>query len=225
MPSPNRGPRPGVIFDLDGTLVDTTYLHVLAWSRSLHDAGEQAAMASIHRLIGMSSERVTADLVGRPDDQVSEGHGRHFRRLLDDVRASRGAAELLSEVHRLGAAVVVATSAKADDLDAMLAAVGAPEGVVDQVVHTAEVEESKPAPDLLEHAIDVGALDRARCVVVGDTVWDVEAATRCGLPCVAVLTGGTTKAELEEAGAVAVYRDPAELLEHLEESPLARALR
>jgi HAD superfamily hydrolase (TIGR01509 family) len=221
MAPPNQ---PGVIFDLDGTLVDTTYLHVLAWSRSLRDAGEHAPMASIHRLIGMSSEQVVDQLLGRPHEQVSEGHGRHFRRLVDDVSACPGAAELLAEVHRLGPAVVIATSAKAEDLDAMLAAVGAPEDVIDQVVHTAEVAESKPAPDLLEHALEVGGLDSGRCVVVGDTVWDVEAAARCGLPCVAVLTGGTARAELEDAGAAAVYRDTAELLEQLRESPLGRAL-
>ena len=214
----------GVIFDLDGTLVDTTYLHVLAWSRSLRDAGEQASMSSIHPLIGMSSDRLVQELLGRPHEQVSEGHGRHFGELIDDMRGFPSAGELLAEVHRRGAAVVIATSAKEQDLDAMMEAVGAPDAVVDQIVHAAEVKASKPEPDILERALDVGGLDADRCVVVGDTVWDVEAATRCELPCVAVLTGGTGRAELETAGAAAVYRDTAELLERLDTSPLARVL-
>ena len=214
----------GVIFDLDGTLVDTTYLHVLAWARSLRDAGEKAPMSSIHRLIGMSSDRLVRELLGRPHDEVSEGHGRHFRQLIDDMWGFPSAGALLAEVHRRGAAVVIATSAKEQDLEAMMDAVGAPEGVVDQIVHAAEVKASKPEPDILVQAVEVGGLDADRCVVVGDTVWDVEAATRCGIPCVAVLTGGAGRSELEAAGAAEVYRDAAELLERLDTSALARVL-
>ena len=214
----------GVIFDLDGTLVDTTYLHVLAWSRSLRDADEYAAMWAIHRLIGMSSQEVVEGLLGRPHEEVSEGHGRHFRELRDEVHAFPGSGELLDELHRRGVRVVVATSAKEQDLETMLGAVGTPPGVVDQVVHTAQVERSKPAPDILQVALENGDLDPERCVVGGATVWDVEAAQRCGLPCIAVLTGGTPAAELESAGAVGVYADVGELLAGLDDSPLARLL-
>ena len=214
----------GVIFDLDGTLVDTTYLHVLAWSRSLHDVGEHAPMSAIHRLIGMSSQQVVEELLGREDDRVSEGHGRHFEKLRAEVQAFPGSAALLAELHGRGATVVVATSAKEQDLQDMLGAVAAPEGVISHVVHAAQAEESKPAPDILEVALETADLDRERCVVVGDTVWDVQASVRAGLACIGVRTGGTTAVELEDAGAAAVYADVGELLEDLDSSPLARVL-
>jgi phosphoglycolate phosphatase-like HAD superfamily hydrolase len=91
-------------------------------------------------------------------------------------------------------------------------------------VHAAQAEESKPAPGILELALETADLDRQRCVVVGDTVWDVEASVRAGLPCIGVRTGGTTAAELEDAGAAAVYADVGELREDLDSSPLARVL-
>jgi HAD superfamily hydrolase (TIGR01509 family) len=214
----------GVIFDLDGTLVDTNYLHVLAWSRSFIDAGTYVPMWSIHRVIGMSSERLLEELIGHPDQEVSEGHGRHFRALLGEMKATPGAGELLVEVHGRGAAVAVATSAKEHDLDAMLAAIAAPDGTIDCVVHGAEVERSKPAPDIFEAALARAGLRADEAVAVGDTTWDVVAAGRSGLPCVALLTGGIAADELTAAGAAAVYKDPADLLAHLATSPLAPLL-
>lgn len=211
----------GVIFDLDGTLVDTNYLHVLAWYRSFVDAGQYVPMWSIHRLLGMSSPRLLEDLTGGFDEEVSEGHGRHFRTLLEEMNAIPGAGDLLAEVHRRGATVAVATSAKEQDLEAMLAAIGAPDGTIDCVVHGAEVERSKPAPDIFEAALDRVGLRPEEAVAVGDTTWDVLAARRCGLSCVAVLTGGIAAAELMAAGAAAVYNDPADLLDQLSTSPLA----
>jgi HAD superfamily hydrolase (TIGR01509 family) len=217
--------RAGVIFDLDGTLVDTTYLHVVAWSRSLRDVGEHAAMWAIHRLIGMSSQQVVGEILGREDERVSRGHGRHFEALRAEVQAFPEGGDLLAELHRRGATVVIATSAKEQDLEDMLAAVGAPEGVVSHVVHAAQAEESKPAPGILEVALDTADLDPDRSVMVGDTVWDVEASVRAGLPCIGVRTGGTTAAELEGAGATTVCADVGELLAGLDSSPLARVLQ
>lgn len=214
----------GVIFDLDGTLVDTNYLHVVAWYRSFADTGQYVPMSSIHRVLGMSSNQLLEDLIGRFDEEVSEGHGRHFRTLVEEMKAVPGAGDLLGEVHRRGATVAVATSAKEQDLEAMLAAVGAPEGTIDCVVHGAEVERSKPAPDIFEAALDRVGLQPDEAVAVGDTTWDVLAARRCGLSCIAVLTGGIAAGELMAAGAAAVYKDPSDLLNQLSTSPLAPLL-
>ena len=215
----------GVVFDLDGTLVDTNYLHTLAWARSLHDAGEPPLpMSVIHRVIGMGSQRLVARLLGRPSEEVIEGHSRHFDRLRDDVAGFPRAGELLAAVHARGAKVVLATSAKAKDVEPMLEVVGAPTEAIDHVVHSGDVERSKPEPDVFQAALDGAGLDAATTLAVGDTVWDVEAARRCGVGCVAVLTGGIGRSELEEAGAVAVYEDVAELLSGLDASPIGRLL-
>jgi len=214
----------GVIFDLDGTLVDTNYIHVLAWHRSFLETGQYVPMWSIHRVLGMSSAQLLEELTGRFDDDVSERHGRHFRAILDEVKAVPGAGDLLREVHRRGATVAIATSAKEQDLEAMLAAIGAPEGNIDCVVHGAEVERSKPAPDIFATALDRSGLRAEEAVAVGDTTYDVLAAGRCGLSCVALLTGGIAAAELMQAGAAAVYEDPRDLLAQLSTSPLAPVL-
>ena len=210
----------GVIFDVDGTLVDTNYLHTVAWARSVRDAGESAPMASIHRLMGMGSDQLVEDLLGHANEAVADGHTRHFKGLMEEIQAFPGSTELLEEVHRRGAKVVLATSASQDQLAAMLAALDVPEGVIDHMTNKDDVEQSKPAPDIFRAAMEGSGLDCERALVVGDTIWDIRAAASCGLRVVGVLTGGTTRRDLEDEGAIAVYEDPADLLAHLDDSPL-----
>ncbi len=211
----------GVIFDVDGTLVDTNYLHTVAWARAVHDAGETASMARIHRLIGMGSDELVEELLGRANDEVANGHTGHFERLMGEIRAFPGAKDLLEEVHRRGAKVALATSANTDQLAAMLAALDLPEGAVDHKTNKDQVEQSKPAPDIFRAAMEDSGLTPEQAVVVGDSIWDIRAAANCGLRVVSVLSGGTARQNLEEAGAIAVYEDPADLLAHLDDSPLA----
>jgi HAD superfamily hydrolase (TIGR01509 family) len=213
-----------VLFDVDGTLVDTTYLHSLAWWRSLHEAGHEAPMAVIHRLIGMNSQRLVSELLGHPDEAVIEGHSRHFGDLKAELRAFPGAGALLATVHDRGALVVLATSAKAEDVDEMVAAVGPPPDSIDHVTDSSAGGRSKPEPDTFRIALDSTGLAPERALVVGDTVWDVEAAARCGMGCVAVETGGRSAEELEDAGAIAVYPDVGGLLAEIDASPLGELL-
>jgi HAD superfamily hydrolase (TIGR01549 family) len=217
-------PSPAVIFDVDGTLVDTTYLHTLAWARGAREAGETVSMSAIHRLIGMGSDHLVKELLGHESEEASQGHTRHFEKLMDEIRAFPAAAELLEEVHRRGATVVLATSASEDELEAMLSALGAREGTIDHVTKSSDVDQSKPSPDVFQAALAAAGLDPDTTIVVGDTVWDVEAAGQCRLRMVGVRTGGISRQELEEAGAIAVYDDVAQLLAELDGSPLAELL-
>ena len=215
---------PAVIFDVDGTLVDTNYLHTVAWARGFREAGETVSMSAIHRLIGMGSDQLVEDLIEHESDEASDGHTAHFEKLMPEIRAFPSAAELLKEVHDRGAKVVLASSASESELDAMLEAIEPPEGCIDHIVKKDDVEESKPAPDIFSVALEDAGLEASSTLVVGDTVWDVEAAKKCDLAFVGVLTGGISRQELEEAGAIAVYADVAELLRELDDSPLASLL-
>ncbi len=217
-------PSTAVIFDVDGTLVDTNYLHTLAWSRGMRDAGETASMSAIHRLIGMGSDQLVEELLGHESEEASDGHTRHFEELMEEIQAFPDAAELLDAVHRRGATVVLATSASEDELERMLEALDAPEEAIDHITKKDDVEESKPAPDIFGVALDAVEMEPERVLVVGDTVWDVKAAAKCGLRVVAVLTGGIGRGDLEDAGAIAVYEDVAHLLRELDDSPLAQLL-
>jgi HAD superfamily hydrolase (TIGR01509 family) len=209
-----------VLFDIDGTLVDTNYLHLLAWRRVFLDHDEpEITSARIHRLIGMGTEQLLETLCGRPRPELKPERARHFDALKAEIRAFPGAADLLRAVHDRGARVVLATSASKADLDALLAAIDA-DDAIDDVTAAADVDEAKPSPDIFDAALELAGTARDATVVVGDTVWDIKAATRAGLPCVAVTSGGISRAELEEAGAVAVYDDVAALLDALDESPL-----
>ena len=212
--------RAGVLFDVDGTLLDTNYLHVLAWWQAFRDTGHEIAMWRLHRAIGIGSEELVQRLLGRPDDDVVQAHSERYAALRDQVTAFPKAADLLAGCAKLGLTVVLATSGTTEDLDWMLPAIGAPDGVVAGVTTSADVDAAKPHPDLLEAALRDHGLDRTRAVAVGDTVWDVEAAKSARLPCVALLCGGLSTAEL--SGAVAVYDDPATLLDRLGSSPVAR---
>lgn len=213
----------GVLFDIDGTLVDTTYLHVQAWWRALDEAGECRPMAAIHRLIGMGSDHLLDSLVGEQRPDIGEAHGRHYQALHHQIRALPGAADLLGQVKAAGGRVVIASSAKPRDLDVMLGALDA-EDAIDDIVSSGDVGSSKPAPDIFAKAMDAGQVEPTRALVVGDTVWDVRAASDAGIRSVAVQTGGQARQELDDAGALAVYADCAEILERWPDTPLAAAI-
>ena len=141
--------RAGVLFDIDGTLLDTNYLHVLAWWQAFRDTGHEVAMWRLHRAIGIGSEELVQRLLGRPDDEVVPAHSERYAALRDQVTAFPKAAELLAGCAELGLTVVLATSGKKDDLEWMLPAIGAPEGVVAGVTTSSDVDASKPHPDRL----------------------------------------------------------------------------
>jgi HAD superfamily hydrolase (TIGR01549 family) len=215
--------RRGVLFDIDGTLVDTNYLHALAWRRVFLERGEpEITTPRIHRLVGMGTDELLEILCGRPRPELKPDRARHFDALKPDIRAFPRAADLLRAGHDRGARVVLATSADKSDLEALLAAIDA-DAAIDAVTSADEVEAAKPAPDVFSVALDEAGTAPEATVVVGDTVWDVEAATRAGLRCVTVTTGGICRAELEKAGALAVYDDVAALLDGLDVSPLLGA--
>lgn len=216
--------RPGVLFDVDGTLLDTNYLHVLSWWEALRDVGrDDVPMAAIHRAIGIASEGLVERLLGEENQDAVDAHSRRYEALRDHVTAFPGTAELVQACADRGLTPVLATSGKEEDLEWMLPAIGVGDDVFAGATTSSEVDEGKPAPDLLTGALEQHRLDPERTVVVGDTVWDVKAAQKAGLPCVALTCGGISEAELRDAGAAEVYDDPADLLEHLDDSALGRA--
>jgi HAD superfamily hydrolase (TIGR01549 family) len=214
---------PAVLLDLDGTLVDSNYVHTLAWFRALGGAGHVVPMARIHRLVGMGADQLLEELLGEHDAGVEEAWQREFAALRDEIPALPGAADLARAVKERGATVVLATSGQPDDVEALRRTLGADEWI-DAAVSSSEVESSKPAPDIFARALEVAGARPGEAAVVGDTVWDAKAAAACGLLCVAVTCGGISAGELEGAGAAAVYRDPAELVAHLDAGPLGRLL-
>ena len=210
-----------MIFDVDGTLLDTNYLHVTAWWEAFRERGHDVACADIHRAIGLSSEDLITRVLGRPDPSVSEAHSRYIAPYLGRMRPLAGAPELLRATARLGLNVVLATSAKDEELDLMLDALGARDAL-DTVVSSGDVKQAKPHPEIVQKALEESGTDPARAVMVGDTVWDVLAAQRAGLPCVGLLSGGIGEDELRGAGAAETYPGPAALLEKLEGSAIGR---
>ena len=210
----------GVLFDIDGTLVDTNYLHALAWRRVFVERGEvEITAARIHRLVGMGTDELLETLCGRPRPELKEERARQFDALKPEIRAFPRAGDLLRKVHERGIRVVLATSAEKSDLESLREAIGA-DDAIDGVTSAEEVEGAKPAPDLFCVALELAGTAPEATVVVGDTVWDIKAAKRAGLACVAVTSGGICRAELEAAGAVAVYDDVAAILDDLDRSPL-----
>ena len=220
--------RPGVLLDVDGTLLDTNYLQVLAWWQAFRDTGhDEVSMADCHRAIGIGSAELVTHLLGDDADDVDtvvETKGRRYEPLRELVAAFPRVDELLAACRERGLAVVLATSGMESDLEWMQPAIGG-EDVVDGATTSADVESAKPAPDLLQTAVADHGLDPERTVAVGDAVWDVRAARDAGLPCIALTCGGISRAELVEAGADEVYADPADLLAHLEDSLVGKVAR
>lgn len=212
-----------LIFDLDGTLIDTVYAHVFAWQRALAEAGLAIDGWRIHRRIGMSGglfTRAAARELGReiqPDqaEAIRQRHSELFREFLPERRPLPGAVELLRYLRQHGIPYAIATSGNRPDIDDSLAALQVPPDVV--VVERGSVPRAKPEPDLFFAAQDRLGVDRADCYVVGDAVWDLLAARRAGMLSVGLLSGGYGQDELSQAGAYRVYRDAAELLLSLDE--------
>ncbi|WP_213452221.1 HAD family hydrolase [Rhizomonospora bruguierae] len=216
----------GVLFDVDGTLIDTPYLHVVSWWRALRRHGHAVPMAAIHRAIGMGADKIIDHLLGPGRDRARDGaiagaHTELYKRYWPELRPLPGAAELLRACADKGLTVVLASSASGEEVAALRRALGA-DDVVTLATTGDDADQSKPAPDIVQVALDRARLRRERAVFVGDAVWDVRACRRLGLPCVAVTCGGTSEAELRDAGAVAVYRDPADILADLDRALLAR---
>jgi HAD superfamily hydrolase (TIGR01509 family) len=212
-----------LIFDLDGTLVDTVYAHVFAWQRALAEAGMPIEGWRIHRRIGMSGglfTRAVARELGRPlsdaeVEEVQRRHGQLYRELLPERRPLPGAVDLLHHLHEAGVPFGIATSGRRPEIDASLVALGVGSEVV--VVERGDVLRAKPEPDLFlacQERMGVAVRD---VTVVGDAVWDLLAARRAGMLSVGLLTGGYGEDELTRAGAFRVYRDPAELDASLDE--------
>lgn len=216
--------KSGVLFDVDGTLVDTNYLHAVTWAAAFRSLGYQVATSRLHHLVGQGSDRLVASALGADDQAVADAHDDFYAPYLHDLRAFDGAADLLRKVKASGLTVVLATSAGERDAKFLRAAIDA-DDAIDAVTTKGDVAQSKPAPDLVQAALDAGGLDADHSVFVGDTVWDVQAAAAVGVPCICVLTGGIDERELRDAGAIEIYQNVEELAGCLERSAIGGLLR
>jgi HAD superfamily hydrolase (TIGR01509 family) len=222
-----RMPEPTIaVLDVDGTLVDSNYQHALAWYRALRSLGETFPVWRIHRLIGMGGDQLVAALGGddverRIGDAARERWVEEVDELLDEIAPLPGARDLLLAVKERGHRLVLASSGKPKHVEAFVDLLGAGE-IADAVTSSDDVEATKPEPDLLRVALQkLGAPPDAAAVVVGDSVWDVEAAKRAGMPAIVVRSGGFGDDELRDAGAVALYDTPGDLAGALGDTPLA----
>jgi len=212
-----------VVLDVDGTLVDSVYTHVQAWSHAFQAIGTQVPCWRIHRAIGMGADRLVTEVAGQRveqalGDRVRELHDAYYEDLFGMVRALPGADDLLAALRKAGFTVVLASSGNEEQTERAMDLLAASD-VASARVSSADVDATKPAPDLVEAA--VGRAGGTRAALVGDSVWDVEAAVLAGIPAIGLLCGGFSEAELLEAGAVAVFDSPEDLAARFDESGLA----
>lgn len=212
------------ILDIDGTLVDTNYQHALAWFRAFRRHGIVLPVWRIHRHIGMGGDQVVEALT---DEATEREHGDDIRdsekqcyfEMIEEVQPMEGSRELIAELRRRGHAVVLASSAKPEEVEHYLDLLQARE-LADAWTTSGDVEATKPEPDLVRAALDRAGGGSDTAVMVGDTPWDVHAARRAGVETIAVLTGGFAIEELEESGAAAVFETVLDLCRALDETPL-----
>jgi HAD superfamily hydrolase (TIGR01509 family) len=213
------------VLDIDGTLVDTNYHHAIAWYRAFAEHGIVLPVWRIHRHIGMGGDQLVAALT---DDRTEREHGDKIRdtetkryfELINEVETMDGSRELIERLKRRGHTVVLASSAKEDEVDHYLDLLDARE-LADAWTTSADVEATKPAPDLVAAALERAGGSSHDAVMVGDTPWDVKAAGGAGVQTLAVLTGGFSVDELLQAGALEVFESVRELCERLDRTPLA----
>ena len=210
------------ILDVDGTLVDSNYQHTIAWYRAFREHDVTPPVWRIHRHIGMGGDQLVAGVAGveveeRLGDAIRDSEKQLYGELIGEVRPFDGARELLIELRERGHPIVLASSAKEEEAEHYVDQLDAAE-LIEAYTTSADVERTKPEPDLVAAAMQkAGELSG---VMVGDSTWDIEAASRADLKTIAVLTGGFSEAELRDAGAVDVFESLAELRERLDATPL-----
>jgi HAD superfamily hydrolase (TIGR01509 family) len=210
------------LLDVDGTLVDSNYQHAIAWYRAFREHDLSPAVWRIHRAIGMGGDQLVGHIGGdeveeRLGDSIREAEQRLYGELIGEVRPFEGARELIAELRDRGHTVVLASSAKAEDTEHYVELLDAGD-LLEAYTTSADVEATKPEPDLVASAMrKAGELS---AVMVGDTVWDVEAAQRAEVKTIAVLTGGFSEAELRGAGAIDVFESLTQLRGALDRTPL-----
>jgi HAD superfamily hydrolase (TIGR01549 family) len=215
-PTPESPPT--VILDIDGTLVDTNYHHALAWHRALRAHGQAVQMWKVHRHIGMGGDQIVEALIGgqaaaEHGDEIRGAEAEAYEELIGEVEAMQGAHELLRDLREKGLPTILASSAKEDEVEHYLNLLDA-RGLVDAWTTSADVEKTKPAPDLVQVALEKAEGD-GPALMIGDSVWDAKAASAAGVATLAVLTGGFSEEELREAGAVEVVKEIDEIRERL----------
>jgi HAD superfamily hydrolase (TIGR01509 family) len=206
--------EPGVLLDLDGTLVDTNHLHALAWWRAFRRFDLTFPMQRIHDLIGMGGDKLVPELVGHDLDGASDAWSEEFHRLFDEVTLLPGARTLVQSLHDAGLTVVLASSSPTEDLDQFRELLHV-DAWIDGATSSDDAEESKPDAEIFEVAIARFHLDPASTIAIGDTVWDAKAARRAGVGFIGVKTGGAHPDELRREGAIEVYDDAAAVAEAL----------
>lgn len=215
---------PAVMFDVDGTLVDSNYLHVHSWVRAFHDVGIEVEAWRIHRSIGMDGDHLVASLSGDADDdtqrRVKDLHLRYLKETAPLLRPLPGGRELLERIRSLGLHVVLASSASEEEL-AMSRKVLGCDDLVDAATSSKDVDVAKPEPSIIEIAMERVDVDAEHAVYVGDAVWDMIACERAGVPAIGLLSGGVSRAELEKSGAVAVFDNPGDLCAHIDDTTIA----
>jgi HAD superfamily hydrolase (TIGR01549 family) len=218
--------NPTVVFDLDGTLVDSNYQHAIAWHRAFRRHGYRAAIWEIHRHVGMGGDQFVEALLGEEaenadGDELRDGHSEEFAKLIGEVEAIEGASELIAELDDSGATVIIGSSAEQDECDHYIELLGA-EGRIAGATTSADAEHSKPDPELVETALEKYGSGGA-ALMIGDATWDVKAAEAAGVPTLGLLTGGFSESELREVGAVEVSHSIVALRKHGVEWILALA--
>jgi HAD superfamily hydrolase (TIGR01509 family) len=212
------------ILDIDGTLVDTNYQHTIAWYRAFRQNDIVLPLWRIHRHIGMGGDQVIAALT---DERTDEEKGDDIRAaekalymaMIEEVEPLEGARDLIERLNESGKTVVLASSAKDDEVEHYLDLLDVRE-LADDWTTSADVEATKPEPDLVKAALEKAGAEPGDAVMLGDTPWDCEAAKRAGVETVAVMTGGFSEQELREAGAIAVFESMPQLLERIADTPL-----
>ena len=203
------------MLDVDGTLMDTNYLHVEAWARAFEEVGRRVPRVELHRQVGKGSDLLIAEFVDDEEtaQRIDELHSEFYAELQEHGHPLPGAKELIPTLGERGYEVWFVTSAKDEELEHHMNELEA-EGKLSGVVNSSAVENAKPAPDIFELALEKAGASPDETVAVGDAVWDIESASAAGIRTVAVLTGGAfSEEELREAGAIEVYEDCAALLE------------
>lgn len=217
--------KPAVLFDVDGSLVDSNYLHVFAWQRAFDAEGLPVAAWQIHRCIGMDGSTLVRTLSNEAPDEVqerlSDGHSRYYREITPLLAPLPGARALLRRVADLGLQVVLATSAPDDELEILLKVLDC-DDVISATTSSRDVGTAKPEPGIVQVALDRAEVDADHAVFVGDAVWDAHAAAGAGLSCIGLLSGGIAREELQAAGASPVFADAQDLLEHLDSTRIAQ---